>query len=160
MDHWLTVGTAWLAMGCYFAAAGSWLSGFKESRARGFWTAGFLAYSAHVACAFGLYHDWSHDRAYADTAKQTADLFGWDWGGGLYFNYAFTVAWAADVVGWWWCGARRLPRRLEFVWQGFFLLMVANATVVFGTGWSRWGGVAGLAGCGVIALVRRRHLQR
>ena len=33
-----------------------------------------------------------------NSARQTAEVFGLDWGGGLYVNYAFTAAWVADVA--------------------------------------------------------------
>src|SRR5262245_22322917 len=70
--------------------------------ARFAWTAGWLLFLLHVACAFHYYHDWKHAVAYQATARQTAEVVGLDWGGGLYANYAFTLLWAADVC-WWWC---------------------------------------------------------
>ncbi|HUY90259.1 MAG TPA: hypothetical protein VMV10_16090 [Pirellulales bacterium] len=109
------------------------------------WTLGCALYLAHVACAFQFYHHWSHQAAYAETARRTAALFGWNSGAGLYFNYAFTLAWLADVV--WQQAApaswRSRPRWLSRLWHGFFLFMVVNATLVFETGPVRWAGVAG-----------------
>src|SRR6185295_17486741 len=61
--------------------------------ARLFWTVGFAAFLVHVACAFHFYHDWSHAKAYDDTARQTAAVTGWNWGGGLYINYLFAMVW-------------------------------------------------------------------
>src|SRR5262245_48127869 len=46
--------------------------------ARLFWTAGCLFFLAHVVCAFHFVHSWSHDAAYAATARDTAALFGLD----------------------------------------------------------------------------------
>src|SRR5688572_30163507 len=100
----LTRGTVWLALSLYVAGelaktrrhvgpvrdADRWLN-----------TAGCAAFFAHVACAFHFYHDWSHTTAYADTARQTAELLGWKWGGGLYLNYAFALVWLGEVVWSW-----------------------------------------------------------
>ena len=49
-----------------------------------------LAFSAcllHVWCAFNYLYQWSHAIACRDTARQTAELFGIQWGDGLYLNY-------------------------------------------------------------------------
>jgi hypothetical protein len=119
----------------------------RQRAARAVWTLGCLLYLAHVFCAFQFYHHWSHREAHAETARRTAELFGWNSGVGLYFNYAFTLAWIVDVI-WWWTApvqhsaARRWP---SFLWHGFFLFMVVNATIVFETGFVRWLGVAGCA---------------
>lgn len=122
------------------------------------WTAGCLFYLAHVACAFHFYHGWSHTAAYRHTAEQTAAVTGWNWGGGIYFNYVFTAVWALDAAGWWRRGDRAMPGWLEAATQGFLWFMVFNATVVFGHGAIRW---FGLAGCGLlIALWLRRAGQR
>lgn len=126
---------------------------------RGVWTLGCLLYLAHVACAFQFYHHWSHQAAYAETARRTAELFGWNSGAGLYFNYAFTLAWLIDVI-WWWISphSRRLrPRWLSIAWHGFFLFMVVNATIVFETGFVRWLGVAGCAALVAVWLRTRRE---
>src|SRR5258708_31308395 len=63
----------------------------SEKRQRGLWTLGCLLLWAHVACAFAVYHHWSHDDAYARTARETAEMIGVDWGGGIYFNYLFVL---------------------------------------------------------------------
>ena len=107
------------------------------------WTFACLAYLAHVIAAFHYYHDWSHVAAYQATAQQTAAVFGLNWGGGLLINYAFTIAWVTDVAWWWWKPESygRRPRTLVIGWRAFFLLMVFNATVVFGTRPVRWVGL-------------------
>lgn len=104
------------------------------------WTGGCLAYLVHVAAAFHYTYDWSHGVAYRATARQTAEVFGLDWGGGLYVNYAFTIAWMADVARRWWAGERyrRLPGALATGWRLFFLFMVFNGAVVFGSTPARW----------------------
>jgi hypothetical protein len=122
------------------------------------WTVGCVAYLLHVACAFEYYHHWSNAEAYEATARQSADVVGLDWGGGLYINYAFTFLWLADV-GWWWIdmeGYLARPRLIEWVVQGFLGFIAFNATVVFATGFSRWFGSAASVLLAVI-LIYRHH---
>ena len=86
------------------------------------------------------------------TARQSAALTGWHWGGGLYFNYVFAAAWLADVL-WWWLAPASFTRRsrsLTALWHGFFFFMVFNGAVVFGHGPVRWlGGFL----CGSLAIL-------
>jgi hypothetical protein len=153
----MTIGelvTRWTvraAVALYFAALAiraSGCGGTARTRwARLLWTSGCLAFVAHVASAFHFYHHWSHMAAYQATAKDTARFFGLDWGGGLYFNYVFTLAWLADA-GWWWRGLKQYearPRVVEWAVQGFFVFMIVNATLVFGTGLIRWVAAFGYA---------------
>lgn len=104
------------------------------------WSGGCLAFLLHVGCAFRFYHHWSHADAYETTARRTADVVGWSWGGGLYANYAFTLVWLADVACWW----RGLdeyelrPRVLDGSVRGFLAFMAFNAAVVFAAGPFRW----------------------
>ena len=139
----LTRGAIFVALSlAVVASAGRLLADDRSSRrwTRWAWTTGCLAYLVHVIAAFRAYYDWSHAAAYRATARQTAEAFGLDWGGGLYVNYAFTAAWVADVA-WRWCrpeSHRRLPRALVTGWRLFFLFMVFNGAVVFGTTPARW----------------------
>ncbi len=114
-----------------------------QARARMAWTVGCLGLIAHTICAFHFYHDWSQTSALRETARQTAEVTGNNWGGGLFINYAFLTAWAADVA-WWWRGLELYQRRhwlITAVWQGVFIFMIFNATIVFKTGVVRWLGV-------------------
>ncbi|HVX16162.1 MAG TPA: hypothetical protein VHC22_33560 [Pirellulales bacterium] len=154
-----TRATIWLAMLGYFVGA-ALRSGreapLRHQIVRIVWTSGCLFYLAHVACAFHFFHHWSHADAYHRTAVQTAAVTGWDWGGGIFFNYAFTAVWVADTLVLWLPpagGAReqRLsvasegrPYWVRIAIQSFMWFMVFNATVVFGHGTIRW---LGLAGC-------------
>jgi hypothetical protein len=113
------------------------------------WSLGCLFYLAHVACAFQFYHGWSHAAACQHTAERTAELTGWNWGGGIYFNYVFTLVWLADALVWWRRGDRPSRPWLEVATQGFLWFMVFNATVIFGQGAIRW---FGLAGCVVLVV--------
>jgi hypothetical protein len=126
-----------------------------QRAARLAWTLGCIVYLAHVACAFQFYHGWSHTAAYRETARQTAERFGLDWGGGLYFNYAFTAVWMVDVL-WWWRGLepyQTRPRWVDATVQAFFAFMAFNATVVFASGFVRWLGAAACLGLGMLWLI-------
>ncbi len=112
--------------------------------ARAAWTLSFLLYLRHVAAAFHFVHAWSHAAAYRETARQTKELFGLDWGGGLWFNYALTIAWLADVA-WWWRGFEiysARPRWISTAWYVFFIFMAVNGAMVFAEGPVRWTAVA------------------
>jgi len=144
--------TIWIALALYVAALGA----RPASRLRQWaWTLGCLFYLAHVAAAFHFYHHWSHAAAYQHTARRTAEVMGLDWGGGLYWNYAFTLVWLGDVI-WMWLRLRR-PRWAGAAVQGFLAFMVFNATVVFETGPIRWLGLAATVGLLSTLLIRRRR---
>ena len=140
--------TIWVAVAGYFAGAAAFAlaRGRRgwDSFARLAWTAACVALLAHVACAFHFQHGWSHGVAYRETARQTEEVFGLDWGGGLYINYALLAGWVADV-GWWWGRGldayRRRPWPLTYGWHAFLLFIVFNATVVFKAGFVRWAGL-------------------
>jgi hypothetical protein len=151
--HWLTKLAIWISLGCAGWAMGSRLvsrnvAGNRwQVHQRWLWTLGWLACVVHVALAFAVYHGWSHAAAYADTARQTAEVTGFNWGGGVWFNYLFLALWTADVL-WQWsdpASHARCPRMIQRLWQGFFLFMVFNAAVVFEQGVVRWTGVMGFA---------------
>ena len=152
----LTRLTVWIALAGYALGVTGILVARQnqmwQAWARWAWTMGCLALLAHTACAFHFYHAWSQTAAYRETARQTAAVTGFDWGGGLFINYGFIAAWVMDVA-WWWRGLeayRRRPRALVIVWQSIFMFMVFNATVVFKTGPLRW---IGLVMCLSIALL-------
>lgn len=137
--------TIWVAVGGYVAGAAVFaLSRGRNGWARLMFTVACLALLAHVACAYHFYHGWSHDSAYLDTARQTNEVFGLDWGGGLFINYALLTGWVLDVTLWWRAGLdsyRRRPWVIVAAWHGFLLFIIFNATVVFKTGVARWAGL-------------------
>lgn len=147
------------ALVCCAVAAVEALRGrqsFKSRPARLWWTAGLVLYLIHVAAAFQFVHQWSHAAAYRHTAEQTHNLIGMEWGGGLYFNYAFTLAWLVDVVSLWmqspWQVGR--PSWLRRIWCAFFAFMVLNATIIFEIGPVRWISLATFVALGAWAFVR------
>lgn len=158
MDETLTIWTARLAVGCWLARVLCQASRGAAAPGRGeclVWSAGCLLFLAHVACAFEFQHDWSHAAAYAHTEKRTAEVTGWSWGGGLYFNYLTALLWPLDAaVCWHWARARWVPpRAYRLAVGGFLAFMMVNATVVFGAPFWRWLAAAGIAGW--FALHRR-----
>ena len=157
----VTRWTVRLAVLAYFVGAalraGHGSSG-QQKLAGAVWTMGSMFYLAHVACAFQFFHHWSHAAAYQRTAEQTAAVTGWNWGGGLYFNYVFTAVWLADTVMLWLSTSYGPGTRwLEAAIQVFLWFMVFNATVVFGHGLVRW---FGLTGCGWLAVLTAQRFAR
>ena len=152
--EFLTRSTIWVTIVAY--AIGSVAFALRKPRgdsaARFAWTLAVISLIAHFICAFQFYHGWSHDAAYRDTARQTEELTGLDWGGGLFINYAFLAIWIVDI-GWWWLRGldsyRARPWRLIIIWHGLLILIIFNATVVFEDGIVRW---LGLAICIVLFL--------
>jgi hypothetical protein len=117
------------------------------------WSAACLLLIVHVLSAFHFEHGWSHAAALRHTAVQTARVTGIDWGGGLYFNYAFLALWFLDVVFLWRASGNRLST-LRRVTNLACIFMVFNATVVFGPRW--WMGPAVIVG--LIYLQLRRQI--
>ncbi len=134
----------------------------RDRAARLAWSAGCAFYLAHVAAAFEFRHSWSHAAAYAETARQTLEVFGVDWGGGLYFNYLFTLIWTGDAVYWWLAGLDRYRARSRWVArpvQWFFAFMFFNATIVFGSGTAQWLGAASILVLTLLAASRSRRFR-
>ena len=159
----LTKLTVWLALSGYAAGAAILLLAQNlprwSARARLAWTFGCAFFLGHVVCAFAFFHGWSHDAAYRETARQTAEMTGVRWGGGLFLNYLFAAGWLADVL--WWrvspAGFARRSQRLTSVWRGFFFFMVFNGTIVFGKGPVRWLGATICGGLAAAWWMTRRH---
>jgi hypothetical protein len=97
------------------------------------WTnvAGIVLCATHIVIAMGWVHGWSHAAALEATARQTESVYGLRWGGGVYVNYLFAGVWAFDT--WWHSRANRPSnvRWLRLVLRVFYLIVIANAAVVF-----------------------------
>jgi hypothetical protein len=140
----LTRSSIWIAFAAYAIGCIVFATRRPLTWVRVAWTIGCAALVAHFALAFHFFHAWSHESAYADTARQTAEVIAINWGGGLFINYAVAVLWAADVVWWWLAGAGSYLQRpwwLTLLWHGFLVFIIFNATVVFKDGWVRWVGL-------------------
>ena len=112
----------------------------RRRPARLYWTIGCALYLAHAAAAFQYAYHWSHATAVQDTARQTEALFGVNWGGGIWFNYAFTAIWTADAL--WWLIAPKTraarPRWLNAAVHSYLAFMFINGAIVFPQGPARW----------------------
>ena len=93
----------------------------------------------HVLIAMGARHGWSHESAIAATARQTRAIYGLDWGGGVFVNYAFVALWCLELWRW-----RRAPERyvllpdaVTWLVRAFFFVVIVNAAIVFAGG-ARW----------------------
>lgn len=140
----LTKATIWAALAGYAIGLTTLLlsEGRRSwhSATRIAWTAGCISLIAHIACAYHFFHGWNHASAYKETARQTFEVYGWYWGGGLYINFALMFAWIADVI-WWWGRLdlyRRRSKWLSGTWHVFLAFIFFNATVVFEGGVLRW----------------------
>ena len=133
---------------------------FRQWRAT--WSAACLLLIVHVLAAFHFEHGWSHSAALEHTAEQTSRVTGVNWGGGLYFNYAFLALWLVDVAISWTVAmtrtvASKVPSPLRRSTDLACIFMVLNATVVFGPRW--WIGPVIIVGL-IAAQLRRRKLTR
>ena len=140
----LTRSTIWISCVAYAIGCIVFATSRQDRRVRLAWTIGCAALVAHFIFAFHYYHAWSHASAYADTARQTAEVLALNWGGGLFINYAVAALWITDVAWWWLGGVNSYSRRpwwLTLLWHGFLIFIIFNATVVFKHGWIRWIGL-------------------
>src|SRR5438093_1092947 len=158
----LTLWAIRIATPSYVAALSPYLARGNrrwEGPSRLAWTAGCMFYLVHVWGAFQFFHGWSHLAAHRETARRTAELFGINWGGGLYFNYVFTLVWLVDTL-WWWRGFdayRNRPNWLGTAIHSFLAFMFFNATVIFASGFVRWIGTAATTGL-VLLWLRARTI--
>jgi len=146
--EFLTRTTIWITIAAYtFGCVSFALTGRKfrwDAAARVAWTIGCASLISHMIFAFQFYHGWSHESAYRDTARQTEEVVGLNWGGGLFINYVLLIAWVVDITWWWLSGLdsyRSRPWPLVAVWHGFIVFIIFNATVVFADGIVRWVGL-------------------
>src|SRR5262245_53802286 len=157
MDEALLRGSIWLSLAAWTAAEWLRLSSRGGAAAGALWTAGSLAAALHVATAFQVRHGWSQASALEETARQTEELLGFRFGGGLYVNYAFLAVWLADAA-WWWLRPASFaarPARLDAAVRLFLAFIFVNGTIVFGRGPVRL-----LGGAAVLALGAAWYLGR
>ena len=121
----LTVWTARLAAFLYLVAL------WRQSRLAS--TFGLFVYLVHVCLAFEYFYNWSHSIALRETERQTSELFGVAWGGGLYLNYLFTALWAGDCAASWLVHDWPRRRRTRLAIHAFLAFIVVNATLVVWT---------------------------
>lgn len=165
--EFLTRITIWTAIAAYTIGFAVFVFARRrpggDKWVRSIWTIGCAALLAHFASAFHFYHAWSHESAYVDTARQTAEVFAINWGGGLFINYAVASLWFTDVVWWWSAGVnsyRRRPWLLTLIWHAFLIFIIFNATVVFKDGLTRWIGLLVCSSLCVSWVIMRNELAK
>jgi hypothetical protein len=129
----------WVSLFC-FALAESGKRAVRRGRTRR-WLGlvsglGVVLLLAHFALAFHLRYGWSQGAAVRETARQTAETFGLDWGGGVFVNYLFALVWAVDAWSWHARPARAAARATLVRWtlRAFYLTIIASGAVVFVVG--------------------------
>lgn len=136
--------TVWLALTLYVAS--ETFRVLRRDRLEISWrlnASGSVCFLGHVAAAFHYFYNWSHADAYADTARQSKALTGWDSGDGLYLNYLFALVWLSEVI-WERISPRGYSVRAPFwAWtvRAFFLFMIFNGAFVFARSHMRWFGL-------------------
>lgn len=131
--------TIWLALTLFvLAEAGRGRVAHHRPPARWAWPALMLGAAlliAHVLIALSVRYGWNHERAVAETAKQAAAVYGFEWRGNIFVSYAFVLLWLAEGVRWRGSPSRAVPGppAAAWAWRGFFLLIIFNAAVVFAT---------------------------
>ena len=146
--EFLTRATIWITIVAYTAGSVAFATARGrlrwDSATRVLWTIAVISLIGHFISAYQFYHHWSHESAYVDTARQTDEVIGLNWGGGLFINYALLIIWTIDVSWWWLRGLnsyRARPWPLVAAWHGFLIFILFNAMVVFKNGPTRWVGL-------------------
>jgi hypothetical protein len=151
--------TIWVALIGF--AAGETGRGRRGPAARAAWwvsLTGLCVASAHVVIAFETRHGWSHASAVRETARQTAAVYGLDWGGGVFVNYAFLGVWAIDLWRWRvvrWRGATRSSGAMWLA-RAFYVVVILNGAVIFAAGARRLLGAVIVVSLLMIWRPRRR----
>lgn len=122
----------------------------KSRRYAGAWSisaTGAILLAVHIVLAMAVRHGWSHASALETTAQQTNDMFGINWGGGVYVNYVFATVWIAELFVWrqWPEGYASRPEWIKWSLRAFYFVIIVSAAVIFATDWRRWMGAAILA---------------
>lgn len=140
--------TVWLALAAF--AAGE----LGKARARAWaWSmsaSGAILLTIHILLAMAEHHGWSLASALEATARQTDDMFGLNWGGGVYVNYVFAAVWIAELFVWrqWPEGYAMRPGWIRWSLRAFYLVLIVSGAIIFAGGWRR---LIGLAIVGVLA---------
>ncbi|MGV3757451.1 MAG: hypothetical protein ACO1QS_18890 [Verrucomicrobiota bacterium] len=144
------IATAWLTgLGYVLAVCLRLRQGRWTPWAARCWFFGACMMLIHVLAAFHFRHQWSHAAAVIDTARQTKELIGWEWGGGVWLNYLLVLIWLGDAL---WLTLAESNYVIRAKWlsvavQGYLAFMWFNATVVFGGWGAKVFGVIAIAGC-------------
>ena len=56
--------------------------------------------AVHMAIALDVRHGWSHASVVRTVEDQARAVYGVDWGGGAWMNYAFLALWLIECAWW------------------------------------------------------------
>lgn len=144
----IIVWTIRLSLLCFFATLFGWTWRRDDKRFNDWlritWTLGFVLFVAHVLSAFHFHHHWDHQAAINETASQTRETIGLEFGGGVYFNHLFMCVWGLHVVWLWTMSGAIRFRQLELAGLLYLFFIAFNGTAIFKTGWLRASGVAAM----------------
>jgi hypothetical protein len=156
----LLYGSIWLSLAAWTVAECLRLARYARQdggAARALWSLGAAMAWLHVALAFHFRHGWSHESAFAETARQTEELFGYRVGAGVFVNYAFLAVWGIDAL-WWRLRPTSFvdrPRALDASIRAFLAFMFVNGAIVFARGPVRVLGILSALALGVAWYVGR-----
>lgn len=166
VGHLITIWTIRAALLCYVGVLGArWAFSPNLAmlrRLRTVWSLGCCFFVTHVCAAFHFVHHWSHQHAFDDTARQTDELLGWAFGGGIFFSYVFLLLWVADVA-WWWLREESYLRRplwLNAAIHVYLFFIAFNGAVIFEGGVTRIGGIFATVGLAALAVWRATATRR
>lgn len=149
LNHPAIRETACAAVIAWFLAA--WLAVFRISSilACEVYVWGCAAFLLHLAMAFHLGHEWSHESAFEHVERESG------FGPGIFVSYLFSIVWLADAM---WCLlAFEAYRNRGEIWNaviyGFMAFVIFNATVVYGHGIGR--GLSAIAFLSLLLAKRR-----
>jgi len=134
--HEIARWSAWPSLLCYTVAIGLRIGSRPADWkviSQKIWATGWILLVLHVLIAMSTVHHWSVSEAYTHTARQTFAAVGWDWGGGVYLNFATVGIWGWTVLA---MSANATSKRaipVEPIAQWYLAFMMFNATVVFGS---------------------------
>jgi len=142
----LTRGTVWVALTSYVASEAFSAVQRDDEKVTISWglkAAGCVFFLAHIAAVFNYFYSWHHAAAYADTARQSKELTGWNSGDGLYLNYLLALVWVSEVIWPRITAVGYLSRSIWWTWtvRVFFLFMIFNGAFVFVRSNVRWFGL-------------------
>jgi hypothetical protein len=149
--------SVWIALALFVAAEAGRTRFRREDRAPAWaWLAllaGAILITVHAAIALAVRYGWDHEQAIQETARQAADVYGFEWRGNIFVSYAFITLWFVAV----WVRRREIGRSgirltpdatpsrpadlpalpalpaLAWAWRAFAFVMIANGAVVFAT---------------------------
>ena len=135
--------TIWFSVLLFVLGEGGKRGGAPCRGAWHLWALGAVLCAVHMLLAMGIRHGWSHQSAIESTAAETQAVYGLNWGGGVYVNYAFLAVWIAELIWWRASPATYLSRPSFATWsvRTFFLIVLFNAAVVFTSGFRALAGL-------------------